>query len=119
MIDKNTILFGLIGVSALGNKIVPVINKGFIEREINANIVPMNIQEKDFSFTLEGLRKAQLKGVLLNKEYYEKGAQEVDFVKSENGLVNLIIVRNGLLDGFYIDDNEENIISNLIERIDI
>ena len=119
VIDKNTILFGLIGVSALGDKIVPKINKAFAEKEINANIVPMNIQAKDFTFTLAGLRKAQLKGVLLKEEYHEKGADEVDFIKSENGLVNLVIVKNGLLEGFYIEESDDSLISKIIERVDI
>ena len=67
-ITKETKLFGLIAEEAMKNRLFAVLNK-MIKPE--AMMIPMNIREDDFYFTVANMKKSHVNGAYIAKEYQE------------------------------------------------
>ena len=98
-ISKETKLFGYIGEHAGVSRFSAVINKMFKEKSDNAMMIPMNIREDDFFFTLSNLKKSHVNGSIISNEYV-KDAVEILDVKS--GLVE----RSGMCDIVFKDGDK-------------
>ncbi|MBU0631586.1 hypothetical protein KKA17_02985 [bacterium] len=70
-IGKETVLYGYIAVSASQNRLSHNFNKALKEENIDGMMIPMNIREDDFYFTLSNLKKSHVNGAMLSLEYQQ------------------------------------------------
>ena len=77
-ITQDTVLFGYIAVSASKNRLGHNFNALLKQRGINGMMVPMNIREDDFYFTLSNMKKSHLNGAILSLEYQEDVLELLD-----------------------------------------
>ncbi|EJF06714.1 shikimate 5-dehydrogenase [Thiovulum sp. ES] len=102
MIDKQTLLFGLLDEMATSSPIPNIYNSVFENRGVNARYVPMNIRDDDILFTLKGIKSSQISGINLG-EIFQKDGLEMLSESSEDvkfsGFVETIKVVNGELHG--------------------
>lgn len=93
-ISHHTQLYGFIGEFAGQNSISATLNKLFKARNKNAMMIPMNIREDDFFFTLSNMKKSHVNGALISNEYMKNTLETLD-VKSEavefSGLCDIVI----------------------------
>lgn len=78
LIDRNSLLFGFLGEEAQKNRFSAVFNQQAKALGENAMCIPMNIRRDDFYFTVSGLRKAQLRGVIVAPEYRHEVLELLD-----------------------------------------
>ncbi|WP_345992054.1 hypothetical protein [Sulfurimonas sp. HSL-1716] len=71
-IGKETILYGYIAVSASQNRLSHNFNKALKEQSIDGMMIPMNIREDDFYFTLANMKKSHVNGAVLSLEYQKE-----------------------------------------------
>ncbi len=71
-IGKETVLYGYIAVSASQNRLSHNFNKALKEENIDGMMIPMNIREDDFYFTLSNLKKSHVNGAMLGIEYQKE-----------------------------------------------
>jgi len=90
-ISRQTKLFGFIGEHAGVSRFSTVLNKSFKENSDDAMMIPMNIREDDFYFTLSNMKQSQLNGSIISSEYTQ---QVVELLDSSSGLVK----RSGMCD---------------------
>jgi len=69
VISKKTKLFGLIGEKAGTNNLFAKINRLIKEESVDAMIIPMNIREDDFYFTVANMKKSQVDGAYIEAEF--------------------------------------------------
>jgi len=104
-IGRQTKLFGFIAEEAQQNRFSVTINRLFKEAGDDAMMIPMNIREDDFYFTLSNMRDAQLSGAFIAAEYQKDAAQIVD-TKSELsqqcGACDVVVVKEKKLIGDFI-----------------
>lgn len=93
-ISHHTQLYGFIGDSAGQNSISATLNKLFKVRNKNAMMIPMNIREDDFFFTLSNMKKSHVNGALISAEYMKNMLETLD-EQSEavefSGLCDIVI----------------------------
>jgi shikimate 5-dehydrogenase len=70
-IEKDTVLFSLIGTSAIESKSDTLFNREFKEMDINARMMGLNIREDDFGFFINGFKDSQIKGAYFKEEFWE------------------------------------------------
>jgi shikimate 5-dehydrogenase len=68
-ISKETLLYGYIAISASTNRLSHNFNKTLKEEGLNGMMIPMNIREDDFYFTLSNMKKSHVNGAMLGLEY--------------------------------------------------
>lgn len=104
-IGRQTKLFGFIAEEAQQNRFSVSINRLFKAAGDDAMMIPMNIREDDFYFTLSNMREAQLSGAFIAAEY-QKGAAEIVDSQSELsqlcGACDVVVVREKKLIGDFI-----------------
>ena len=71
-IGKETVLYGYIAVSASTNRLSHNFNKALKEENIDGMMIPMNIREDDFYFTLSNMKKSHVNGAMLGLEYQKE-----------------------------------------------
>jgi shikimate 5-dehydrogenase len=107
-IQKQTKLFGLIAEHASPNRLFVMLNKIIREENANAMMIPMNIREDDFYFTLSNMKKSHVNGAYIAQEYQENAVELLDeadeFVQVYNKCD--FVVRDGeRLIGTYLEKN--------------
>ena len=83
-ISKQTKLFGYIGEHAGTSRFSAALNKMFKENSDDTMIIPMNIREDDFFFTLSNMKKSHVNGAVISNEYVKQAVEILDEV---SGLV--------------------------------
>jgi len=105
IISVQTKLFGLIAEHAQTNRLFVLTNRLIKNRQSNAMIIPMNIREDDFYFTLSNMKKSHVNGAYIAAEYQESA---VELLEKSDTLVKLaqrcdFVLREGeTLEGFYL-----------------
>ncbi|NPA59909.1 MAG: hypothetical protein GXO30_05535 [Epsilonproteobacteria bacterium] len=110
VISKKTKLYGLIGEKAGTNRLFVLINKLIKESGVDAMVIPMNIREDDFYFTVANMKKSKVDGAYIDKEFQEAVLELLDD-KDE-----IVQVYNKC--DFVIRDNE-SLIGYLVEKNDV
>jgi len=104
-IGRQTALFGYIAEEAQQNRLSVSMNRLFKAAGNDAMMIPMNIREDDFYYTLSNMRDAQLSGTFIGPEY-QKNASEIVDTKSELstvcGACDVVIVKDKKLIGDFI-----------------
>jgi len=109
IISKQTKLFGLIGEKAGTNRLFAMINRLIKNSSVDAMIIPMNIREDDFYFTLLNLKKSQVTGAYIEREFQESVVDLLDFKDEIVEVYNrcdFIIKEGEKLKGFLLEKND-------------
>lgn len=116
-ITNQTKLFGLIAEEAMKNRLFAVLNK-MIKPE--AMMIPMNIREDDFYFTIANMKKSHVNGAYIAKEYQ---TAVLDLLDSKDEMVEAygkcdFVVRDGeKLRGYLAERNDIDSVEELAKRI--
>jgi shikimate 5-dehydrogenase len=109
VISKKTKLFGLIGEKAGTNRLFAMINRLIKNSSVDAMIIPMNIREDDFYFTLVNMKKSHVAGAYIEKEFQES---VLDLLDSKDEIVEVynrcdFVLKDGeKLKGFLLEKND-------------
>ncbi|WP_455755578.1 hypothetical protein [Sulfurimonas sp.] len=95
-ISKETKLFGFIGEHAGTSKFSAISNKIFKENSDDMMMIPMNIREDDFFFTLSNMKKSHVNGAVISNEYVK---QTVEILDKQSEMVK----RTGMCDVVFKD----------------
>ncbi|WP_297484497.1 hypothetical protein [Sulfurimonas sp.] len=112
-IKIETKLYGLIAEHASPNRLFVLLNKLVKADNADAMMIPMNIREDDFYFTLSNMKKSHVNGAYIAAEYQEKAVELLDeadeFVQVYNKcdfvlrdgekLIGTYLEKNGALNG--------------------
>ncbi|MCX6076544.1 MAG: hypothetical protein NTW78_06605 [Campylobacterales bacterium] len=90
-ISKKTKLYGFIGEHAGVSRFSTLINKMFKEHGDDAMMIPMNIREDDFYFTLSNMKKSHVDGAVISNEYVSRVIEVLDETSS-------LVKRSGMCD---------------------
>lgn len=90
-ISKETTLFGYIGIHAGTSRLSALLNKKFKANGDNMMMIPMNIREDDFYFTVSNMKKSHVNGAIIANEYV---TEVVELLDESSGLVR----RSGMCD---------------------
>ncbi len=77
-IGRQTALYGYIAEEAQQNRLSVSMNRLFKSANDDAMMIPMNIREDDFFFTLSNMREAQLAGTFIGAEFLKSASEIVD-----------------------------------------
>ena len=77
-ISKQTTLYGYIALSASTNRLSHNFNRVLKQDAIDGMMIPMNIREDDFYFTLSNMKKSHVNGAMLGLEYQENILELLD-----------------------------------------
>ncbi|WP_434636607.1 hypothetical protein MLC35_08730 [Sulfurimonas sp. NW7] len=107
-IKKETKLFGLIAEHASPNRLFILLNKEIKANNADAMMIPMNIREDDFYYTLSNMKKSHVNGAYIAEEYQESAVELLDeadeFVQVYNKCD--FVLRDGeRLIGTYLEKN--------------
>ena len=107
-IQKQTKLFGLIAEHASPNRLFVMLNKEIKANGADAMMIPMNIREDDFYFTLSNMKKSHVNGAYIAEEYQSNAVELLDeadeFVQVYNKCD--FVIRDGeRLIGTYLEKN--------------
>ncbi|WP_434657188.1 hypothetical protein [Sulfurimonas sp. NW9] len=107
-IKKETKLFGLIAEHASPNRLFVLLNKEIKANNADAMMIPMNIREDDFYYTLSNMKKSHVNGAYIAEEYQESAVELLDeadeFVQVYNKCD--FVLRDGeRLIGTYLEKN--------------
>ena len=126
-IKNETKLFGLIAENASPNRLFVMLNREIKSHNADAMMIPMNIREDDFYFTLSNMKKSHVNGAYIAQEYQEAAVElldEVDeFVQVYNRcdfvlrdgerLIGTYLERNGMFSG---EELAKEIFKNYIQE---
>ncbi|MFT5660848.1 MAG: shikimate 5-dehydrogenase [Sulfurimonas sp.] len=84
-ISKQTTLFGYIGEHAGASRFSAICNKSFKKNSDDVMMIPMNIREDDFFFTVSNMKKSHVDGAIISNEYVTK---TVEILDNSSDLVN-------------------------------
>lgn len=101
-ISVATNLYGFIAVEAQQNRFAVTLNRLFKAAGDDAMMIPMNIREDDFYFTLTNMKKSQVKGAVLGEEYQKEVLDLLDRPSSlvqDCGFCDIVTVNEGILEG--------------------
>jgi shikimate 5-dehydrogenase len=107
-IKKETKLFGLIAEHASPNRLFVLLNKVIKTSSCDAMMIPMNIREDDFYFTMINMKKSHLNGAYIAQEYQEKMVDlldETDEFVQAYGKCDFVLCQGEHLVGTYIEKN--------------
>ncbi len=119
-IKNETKLYGLIAEYASSNRLFVMFNKLIKSKNSDAMMIPMNIREDDFYFTLSNMKKSHVNGAYIALEYQERAVELLDetdeFVQVYNKCD--FVVRDGeRLLGTYLEKNGALVGEALVEEI--
>ena len=77
-IGKQTVLYGYIAIEASKNRLSHNFNKALKESSRDGMMIPMNIREDDFYFTLSNMKKSHVNGAMLGLEYQQNILELLD-----------------------------------------
>ena len=104
-IGRQTKLYGYIAEEAQQNRLSVSINRLFKAAGDDAMMIPMNIREDDFYYTLSNMRDAQLNGTFIGPEYQKNASEIVDTqskLSSSCGACDVVTVKDKKLIGDFI-----------------
>ncbi|MEN8147100.1 MAG: hypothetical protein ABFR02_05740 [Campylobacterota bacterium] len=104
-IGRQTKLYGYIAEEAQQNRLSVSINRLFKAAGDDAMMIPMNIREDDFYFTLSNMRDAQLNGAFIGPEYQKNASEIVDSqseLSTACGVCDVVTVKEKKLIGDFI-----------------
>ena len=125
-IKQQTKLYGLIAEHASPNRLFVMLNKIIKQNGADAMMIPMNIREDDFYFTLANMKKSHVNGAYIAQEYQKSAVELLDeadefvqvynkcdfVVRDGERLIGTYLEKNGTLVG---EDLAEAIFNNFIE----
>ena len=119
-IKNETKLYGLIAEHATLNRLFVLLNKLIKSENSDAMMIPMNIREDDFYFTLSNMKKSHVNGAYIASEYQESAVELLDeadeFVQVYNKCD--FVVRDGeRLIGTYLEKNGTVVGEALVQEI--
>jgi len=119
-IKTQTKLFGLIAEHASPNRLFVMLNKEIKANGADAMMIPMNIREDDFYFTLSNMKKSHVNGAYIAPEYQENAVELLDeadeFVEVYNKCD--FVLRDGeRLIGTYLEKNKTLLGEDLAKEI--
>ncbi len=96
-ISHHTMLYGFVGENAGQSSFSATLNKLFKANNKNAMMIPMNIREDDFYYTLVNMKKSHVNGALLAREYTKSIVEILDDASDIVKLCGVcdIVVRDG------------------------
>lgn len=96
-ISHHTMLYGFIGENAGQSSISALLNKLFKANNKNAMMIPMNIRQDDFYYTLVNMKKSHVNGALLAREYTQSVVEILDDASEAVKLCGVcdMVVRDG------------------------
>ena len=107
-IQKQTKLFGLIAEHASPNRLFVRLNKIIKKNNADAMMIPMNIREDDFYYTLSNMKKSHVNGAYIASEYQENAVELLDeadeFVQVYNRC-DFVLREGERLIGTYLEKN--------------
>jgi shikimate 5-dehydrogenase len=109
VISKQTKLFGLIGEKAGTNRLFVMINNLIKENKVDAMIIPMNIREDDFYFTVANMKKSQVDGAYIDAEFQKSVLDLLDFrdeMVEVYAKCDFVVRENGNLKGYLLEKND-------------
>ena len=115
-ISRGTILFGLIAEKASTNRLFVLVNKMMKENAVDGMIIPMNIREDDFYFTLSNMKKSHVNGAYIAEEYQASAVELLDSQEEEVEVYNrcdLVIRQGEKLHGFLLEKNDVESLADL------
>ncbi len=71
-ISNTTRLYGFIAEKAQQNRFSVTLNRMFKAAHDDAMMIPMNIREDDFYFTLSNMKRSHLSGAMISREYQQQ-----------------------------------------------
>lgn len=77
-ISNKTTLFGFIGEHAGVSRFSALLNKNFKANNDDLMMIPMNIRQDDFYFTLANMKKSKVDGAVLSNEYVSNCLELLD-----------------------------------------
>lgn len=77
-ISHHTKLYGFIGEEAGQSSLSATLNKKLKTANKDAMMIPMNIREDDFYFTVANMKKSHVNGAVLSNEYVESVVEILD-----------------------------------------
>jgi shikimate 5-dehydrogenase len=98
-ISKKTKLFGYIGEHASVSRFSALLNKAFKVNSDDTMMIPMNIREDDFFFTLSNMKKSHVDGAIISNEYVTKSVEILDVASS-------LVTRTGMCDIVFKDGDK-------------
>ena len=104
-IGRQTDLYGYIAEEAQQNRLSVSMNRLFKTNNNDAMMIPMNIREDDFFFTLSNMRESQLKGTFIGSEFIKSASEIVDTqseLSQKCGVCDVVMVKDKKLIGDYI-----------------
>ena len=104
-IGRQTALYGYIAEEAQQNRLSVSMNRQFKASDDDAMMIPMNIREDDFYFTLSNMRDAQLQGTFIGAEFVKSASEIVDEqseISQKCGACDVVLVKDKKLIGDYI-----------------
>ncbi len=116
-ITKETKLFGLIAEEAMKNRLFAVLNKMI---KPDAMMIPMNIREDDFYFTIANMKKSHVNGAYIAKEYQETVLDlldEKDEMVEAYGKCDFVIRDGEKLIGYLAEKNNVDSVEELAKII--
>jgi len=120
IISKKTKLFGLIGEKAGTNNLFAMINRVIKANKIDAMIIPMNIREDDFYFTVANMKKSHVDGAYIEEEFQTAVLDLLDFKDEIVEVYNrcdFILKEGEKLRGFLLEKNDVSSKEELAQKI--
>jgi len=104
-ISHQTKLYGFIGEFAGTSSMSAILNKQLKTANKDAMIIPMNIREDDFYFTVANMKKSHVNGALISNEYVK---EVVDILDESSEIVK----KSGMCDILVRD--EEKLVGDIV-----
>lgn len=107
-IKQQTKLYGLIAEHASPNRLFVMLNKIIKQNGADAMMIPMNIREDDFYFTLANMKKSHVNGAYIAEEYQESAVElldEADEFVQVYGRCDFVVREGEKLLGTYLGKN--------------
>lgn len=101
-ISKQTKLFGYIAEHAGSSRFSAILNKRFKADSKDAMMIPMNIREDDFYFTVSNMKKSHVNGAVIANEYATQVVGILDDMSSlvrRSGMCDMVFKKGETLRG--------------------
>lgn len=119
-IVKKTKLYGLIAEHASPNRLFVMLNQLIKENSVDAMMIPMNIREDDFYFTVSNMKNSHVNGAYIAQEYQSSCVElldEADEFVQVYSKCDFIVRKGNKLFGTYLEKNEQVLGENLAKEI--
>ena len=116
-IKQDTKLYGLIAQEAMKNRLFALLNKLIKPK---AMMIPMNIRQDDFYFTISNMKNSKVDGAYISKEYQEQILElldEKDEIVEVYGRCDFILRKENKLIGYLVEKNDTSSLEELAQNI--